>query len=298
MTPSRPPGAVLALAVCASLAVLASLPSSASASGPTPFERAQQRIPRVREAFAHHAAELARAFRAAGAAWPPRALYLRALKFESQLELWAAPAPAPLPPAPPRPPGASTSPTPTPTARARPRDPALQPRVLVRTFPICAKSGGLGPKTRAGDRQVPEGFYLLDRFNHWSEHHLSLGISYPNAVDRARAREPGASPGGDIFIHGGCVTIGCLPIEDDPIEALYVIAVIARGHGQRQLPVHVFPCRFDSDACAAARREAAPDKDIRALWHVLEEAYLRFEATHLPPSVRATAKGYVLAPAP
>jgi murein L,D-transpeptidase YafK len=266
-------------------------PSSASASAPTPFERAQQRIPRVREAFAHHAAELARAFHAAGAAWPPRGVYLRALKFESQLELWAAPAPAP------RPPRSSSAPTsPAPPARARPLAPADPPRVLVRTFPICAKSGVLGPKSRAGDRQVPEGRYLLDRFNHWSEHHLSLGISYPNAADRARARAraEGASPGGDIFIHGGCVTIGCLPIENDPIEALYVIAVIARGHGQTQLPVHVFPCRFDSDACATARREAVPAEDVLALWRVLEEVYLRFEATHVPPAVRVTAKGYQL----
>lgn len=230
----------------------------------------------MRDAFAHHAAELERAFRDAGAAWPPRAVYLRAMKFERELELWAAPAP----------------PAPSHAAHARPLDPARAPRVLVRTFHIAAKSGVLGPKARDGDGQVPEGFYYLDRFIHGAEHHLSLGISYPNAVDRARAA--GDSPGGDIFIHGGTVTVGCLPIGDDPIEALYVVAVIARGHGQTHLPVHLFPCRFESDACATARRDAAPGGDVLALWHVLEEAYLRFETTHVPPDVSATAKGYVL----
>ena len=284
--PSRPLIALVALVACAAFV---SLPTSAAASGPTRFERAQQRIPRVREAFAHHAAGLERAFRDAGAAWPPRAIYLRAMKFESEVELWAAPAPVP---APPTPRGLARP------VRARTPDPARQPRVLVRTFSICAKSGILGPKTRAGDGQVPEGFYLLDRFNHWSEYHLSLGISYPNAFDGARARVASAPPGGDIFVHGGCVTIGCLPIEDDPMEALYVVAVIARGHGQTQLPIHLYPCRFDSDACATARREAAPDKDVLALWRVLEDAYVRFETTHLPPAVRVTAQGYVLQPGP
>ncbi len=31
--------------------------------------------------------------------------------------------------------------------------------VFIKSFPICRWSGQLGPKTRNGDRQVPEGFY-------------------------------------------------------------------------------------------------------------------------------------------
>ena len=32
---------------------------------------------------------------------------------------------------------------------------------LLKTYPICRWSGQLGPKTREGDRQVPEGFYTV-----------------------------------------------------------------------------------------------------------------------------------------
>lgn len=33
--------------------------------------------------------------------------------------------------------------------------------VLFKTYPICAWSGSLGPKTKQGDRQAPEGFYAV-----------------------------------------------------------------------------------------------------------------------------------------
>ncbi|HEX8659006.1 MAG TPA: L,D-transpeptidase family protein, partial [Hymenobacter sp.] len=86
---------------------------------------------------------------------------------------------------------------------------------LLRSYPLAATSGRLGPKRRANDYQVPEGFYEIDRFNPQSHYHLSLGLNYPNADDRALG-EP--NPGGDIFIHGGEVTVGCLPITDIGIE--------------------------------------------------------------------------------
>ena len=72
------------------------------------------------------------------------------------------------------------------------------------------------PQATQGDSQVPEGFYHMDRFNPLSNFHLSLGVSYPNQSDRIL----GASGrlGGDIFIHGDCVTIGCVPITDEGIR--------------------------------------------------------------------------------
>jgi murein L,D-transpeptidase YafK len=229
------------------------------------FEYKQKQRPRVRDAFLHHATALAVEFAKAGAAWPPTGIFLRGFKHEGELELWAR--------------------------KIKPsKGNDTGERVLVRTFPICAASGVLGPKVRAGDYQVPEGFYTIDRFNPNSSYHLSLGVNYPNAVDKARAA--GHPPGGDIFIHGSCVTIGCLPLEDDPIEALYVTAVMAKSHGQGTLPVHLFPCRFGQNTCEAAMRKAAPDAALTAFWEVLREGYLRFENGHLPPRVRATAQGY------
>src|SRR5690606_11025729 len=96
---------------------------------------------------------------------------------------------------------------------------------LVKTYPVCSSSGLPGPKRKKGDRQTPEGFYHIDRFNPQSAFHLSLGINYPNSSDKILGH---SDPGGDIFIHGSCVTIGCVPLTDDLIKEVYVLAVEAK----------------------------------------------------------------------
>ena len=250
------------VAGCAAVVAIVAAGAGAAAES---FEYKQKQRPRVRDAFLHHAKAVAADFAKAGAAWPPAGIFLLGFKHEGELELWAR--------------------------KAKPaKGPDTGERVLVRTFPICAASGVLGPKARSGDYQVPEGFYTIDRFNPNSSYHLSLGLSYPNAVDKARAA--GRPPGGDIFIHGNCVTIGCLPLQDDPIEALYVTAVMARGGGQGALPVHLFPCRFSDETCEVALHKASPDDALAAFWQVLRDGYQRFEASHVPPTVRATSRGY------
>ena len=117
------------------------------------------------------------------------------------------------------------------------------PLVLVRSWPVCASSGDLGPKRRQGDLQVPEGIYRLDKLNPVSSYHLSLHVDYPNRADRiAGKREHIGNLGGDIMVHGECVTIGCIPIENDPIEELY-LAVLDAG---LRPPIHIFPARLDA----------------------------------------------------
>jgi murein L,D-transpeptidase YafK len=90
--------------------------------------------------------------------------------------------------------------------------------VLLQSYDICAASGVLGRKRKEGDLQVPEGLYHVNRFNPKSNFFLSLGINYPNDADRAVA-DP-TSPGGDIFIHGGCQSVGCLAMTDESIIVL------------------------------------------------------------------------------
>ena len=87
---------------------------------------------------------------------------------------------------------------------------------LIALYDVCSSSGGLGPKRKQGDGQVPEGFYTIDRFNPTSNFYLSLGINYPNQSDRKKSNA--SNLGGDIFIHGSCVTIGCLPMTDNKIK--------------------------------------------------------------------------------
>ena len=97
--------------------------------------------------------------------------------------------------------------------------------VRVRSWPVLTASGGPGPKLREGDRQVPEGVYSVDQLNPNSAYHLSLRLNYPNAFDRAHAATDGRERlGGDIFIHGKDVSIGCLAIGDDAIEELFWLA--------------------------------------------------------------------------
>jgi len=71
-----------------------------------------------------------------------------------------------------------------------------------REYRIALGSAPKGHKMQEGDERTPEGRYLLDYKNANSSFYKSIHISYPNRVDRKRARERGMSPGGQIMIHG------------------------------------------------------------------------------------------------
>jgi hypothetical protein len=133
-------------------------------------------------------------FDRAGVAYPPPRLVIVAFKAENRLDLHAPDA----------------------TGRLR----------WIRSYPILAASGGPGPKLREGDMQVPEGFYRIELLNPNSLFHLSLRVNYPNDEDLARARAEGRDPatlGGDIMIHGGAASIGCLAMGDPAAEDLFVL---------------------------------------------------------------------------
>jgi len=89
---------------------------------------------------------------------------------------------------------------------------------LFQSYPICDISGNLGPKRKRGDLQTPEGFYYIDAFNPSSSYHLSFRINYPNLSDKRKSNSQDL--GGDIFIHGSCATIGCLPMTDNIMEEI------------------------------------------------------------------------------
>jgi hypothetical protein len=73
---------------------------------------------------------------------------------------------------------------------------------VIGEYPVKLGLNPYGHKQREGDFRTPEGTYHLSRRNPRSEFFLSVEVSYPNAQDRARARQAGASPGGLIMIHG------------------------------------------------------------------------------------------------
>jgi hypothetical protein len=137
-------------------------------------------------------ARWAPSFRNANLPYPPPALALLVFKRERRLEVWGRGADGPW--------------------------------HRLDMLPILAASGLPGPKLRQGDRQVPEGIYRLVAFNPSSRFHLSMMLDYPNAYDVAIAEAEGRTElGGDIFIHGGADSIGCIAIGDRAIEDLFVL---------------------------------------------------------------------------
>jgi murein L,D-transpeptidase YafK len=182
-------------------------------------------------------------------------VFLRAFKSEKLLEVWVRP----------------------------PEDPNFQ---LFKSYPICQASGMPGPKLLKGDRQVPEGFYHINRFNPKSKFHLSLGLNYPNESDLVRADRE--NPGGDIFIHGDCMSIGCLAMTDDFIKEIYVLVLLAKENGQSRIPVHIFPARLTA---ANLERMATASPEWSAFWNELLPFYQYFEEKKRLPGISVLPDG-------
>ena len=240
------------------------------------FVEKQKRNPRVREAIKQKDLYLKKLFSQKRILYPPQKIYIRIFKLEAILELWVF-------------------------------SPPDEKFKLVKTYKICSTSGLPGPKRREGDRQIPEGIYYIDRFNPRSNYYLSLGLNYPNWSDRIRGNKK--NPGGDIFIHGACVTIGCIPITNDKIKELYWIAVQARGEGQKAIPVHIFPCRMMGVSMVFLKmlsynpffwsqyklliKNAHPrsPEELISFWYELKNIYDYFEKYRRIPPIIITPKG-------
>ncbi len=104
---------------------------------------------------------------------------------------------------------------------------------ILKTFDVELGFAPQGHKEIEGDGRTPEGSYFIDRHNPNSNYHLSIGISYPNANDIAKAKKMGKSPGGNIFIHGGPNlvrdknkddwTAGCISVTNKEVEKIYAM---------------------------------------------------------------------------
>jgi len=229
-------------------------PGFSSAQGK--FLKKQKTYSRVRTAFTEMDSSAKKIFKDKNIKFPPQKIFLRAFKEEMVLELWAKSA-------------------------------ASDTFCLIKSYPVCASSGDLGPKRQQGDMQVPEGYYFIDRFNPFSNFYLSLGINYPNASDRILGRK--GRLGGDIFIHGNCVTIGCLPITDRQIKELYIICISVKDNGQSRIPVHIFPARL-TNANIQRLSKTYNNEKLTEFWENLQPGYSYFEEHHQLPAVRVDAK--------
>jgi murein L,D-transpeptidase YafK len=159
---------------------------------------------------------------------------------------------------------------------------------MLKTYDFCANSGVLGPKRRSGDRQIPEGFYVIDSFNPQSQYHLSFRVNYPNKSDLVFADK--LNPGDNIFIHGHCVTIGCIPVGDENIKELYLLAAKAKNAGGT-INVHIFPAKMDDTSYDSLKSEFTSNARLLQFWSWLKPGYDAFENSKILPNVRIETDG-------
>lgn len=185
---------------------------SVSAYSQNSFVEFQRSPYKMSEVFNRMEDSVKKQFEKQKLSWPPQSMYVRSFKYDKQLEVWV-------------------------------KGDSSRHYKLFKTYMVCMQSGSTGPKRIEGDYQVPEGFYYINEFNANSNYHLSLGLNYPNASDRILS--DAQRPGNSIYIHGNCVSTGCIAIMDGPIEELYIIASNVKANGQEFIPVHVFPVRYN-----------------------------------------------------
>jgi len=186
-------------------------------------------------------------------------MYIRSFKYDSQLEVWV-------------------------------KNELNESFKLFKTYKVCALAGSLGPKRMQGDYQVPEGFYYINEFNPRSNYYLSLGLNYPNASDKILSDS--LKPGSEIYIHGSCVTVGCIPITDQQIDELYILAAHAKDQGQDFIPVHIFPIRYNVEKSLKYLESLTKDDhELKQFTDRLEDAFDYFEKFHQVPVVLIGEKG-------
>lgn len=158
--------------------------------------------------------------------------------------------------------------------------------VLLKTYPMCRWSGKLGPKTREGDRQAPEGFYHVNAgmLNPTSQYYLSFNLGYPNRLEAALGYS-----GDALMVHGACTSSGCYALTDDGVAEIYAVAREALKGSQQSFQVQAFPFRMTPQNMAKYR-----DDQNFAFWTDLKRGYDSFEVTRRQPKISHCGGRYVV----
>ena len=226
------------------------------------FLQSQKSSFRVSNAFANKEASLAKEFSDKKLTWPANYIYIRSFKFDSQLEVWV-------------------------------KNNLRDKYELFKTYRVCMQSGTMGPKRLQGDFQIPEGFYYINEFNPRSAYHLSLGLNYPNSSDRILSDS--LRPGNGIYIHGNCVSIGCVAVNDSDVEELYVLSAYARAAGQEYIPVHIFPVKYSSERSLDYLNTIVKNNPgLKGFFGQLKTSFDQFEKTKQLPVVLVDENGNYL----
>lgn len=156
---------------------------------------------------------------------------------------------------------------------------------LLKTYPMCRWSGKLGPKTKTGDRQAPEGFYHVNAgmLNPNSQYYLSFNLGYPNKLESALGYS-----GEALMVHGACSSSGCFALTDEGVAEIYAVAREALKGGQPAFQVQAFPFRMTAEKMAQNRS----DPNF-GLWADLKQGYDIFEVARRQPTVSYCGGRYV-----
>jgi murein L,D-transpeptidase YafK len=222
------------------------------------FREKQMNFTRVREAYTIKEKIVDKTLAAHSISRDSLRIYLRVFKTEKIIELWA-------------------------------KNSADSVFVPVKEFPICDLSGFEGPKRRYRDLQVPEGFYHISKLNPYSKYYLSMEINYPNASDSIRGVR--GHLGNQIYIHGSCISSGCLAMTDDRIRELFVYCIEAYNSGQKEIVLTIFPARLIDAKYSGLISDYRKDKDKISLWSDLKKSYDLFDLTRKQPKVKFLSDG-------
>jgi murein L,D-transpeptidase YafK len=156
---------------------------------------------------------------------------------------------------------------------------------LLKTYPMCRWSGKLGPKTRNGDRQAPEGFYHVSAgmLNPKSQYYMSFNLGYPNRLESALGYT-----GDALMVHGACSSAGCYALTDQGVGEIYAIVSKALASGQSHFQVQAYPFRMTAENMALHMS----DENL-PFWRTLKEGYDAFEVTKQQPKVSGCGRRYV-----
>ncbi|MBT1160244.1 murein L,D-transpeptidase [Aminobacter anthyllidis] len=156
---------------------------------------------------------------------------------------------------------------------------------LLKTYPMCRWSGKLGPKTKNGDRQAPEGFYHVSAgmLNPNSQYYLSFNLGYPNRLESALGYD-----GEALMVHGACSSSGCYALTDAGVAEIYAVAREALKGGQTAFQVQAFPFRMTAENMAKNRGD--PNFDF---WTNLKQGHDLFEVSKRQPTVSYCGRRYV-----
>ncbi|WP_370560325.1 peptidoglycan meso-diaminopimelic acid protein amidase [Edwardsiella tarda] len=162
---------------------------------------------------------------------------------------------------------------------------------LVKRFPICKFSGGLGPKRTEGDFKSPEGFYQIDarHLKPDSRYYQAINIGYPNPYDQAHGYS-----GKYLMIHGDCVSVGCYAMTNAGISEIYRYVQSAFRNGQMLVDINIYPFHMTERNMQRHRNSSYIN-----FWRELQPGYQYFAQHALPPQVNVQDGRYVVnAPLP